>query len=146
MWCQWRQWAYSVEKLGFRPKFENISPHSVSTIFRRGVGQKRGSKPCCVSLEPFAAIFTEYSQGRAFGGIFRNPICRAFQQNRPKADLRRDTSTLFDNAGCALPQPNLLRQNKRLAPLGALFAFCSFARGSTMEAKGCEVLRSEKRR
>jgi hypothetical protein len=85
VWVERRLWAYSVEKLRFWPKFENNSPHSATMIFRRGVRQKEGSKRCCVSLEPFGAIFTEYSQGRAFGGNFRNPIFRVFQQNRPKA-------------------------------------------------------------
>ena len=54
-------------------------------MFRRGVRQKRGFEPCNVSLEPFVAICTEYSIGRAFGRNFRVPIFRVFQQNTPLA-------------------------------------------------------------
>jgi hypothetical protein len=81
-------WVYSVEKLRFRLKSEIISPHNASVIFRRGVRQNRDSKPCCVSLEPFAAIFPEFSQEPVFGGKIRSPISRFFQQNRLTAAVR----------------------------------------------------------
>ena len=43
--------------------------------------------PCRDSLEPFAAIFTEYLQERVFGGHFRIPAFRVFQQNKPNANV-----------------------------------------------------------
>lgn len=87
--CECSLWAYFVEKLQFWPKFENNSPHSATMILRRGDRQKEGLKRCCVSLEPCGAIFFEHSQRRAFGGVFRNPLFRVFQQNRLGEVVRR---------------------------------------------------------
>jgi hypothetical protein len=75
--------AYSVEKLRFLAKLENICPHSPSEDFLRGVQLKWASGPVVASWHLTRKSSLTFSKGVLLAGFLEMSICEFFNRISP---------------------------------------------------------------